>query len=152
MELPQSDAWLKARLIGLLGDVRVLDEARGVALLDLVADLRESFTLGGNGLARGEGVCEGVIENMVEGCEVRRFGGERGEGDNGDFGDELGLLSVTRRNLEGERESERRSDLTAEVTSTWRTCVGEGNVSVPPPLFEYDMIVERNARVWALRD
>ena len=47
---------------------------------------------------------------------------------------------MTRRNLEGERESDRRRDLTAELTSTWWTCVGDGRVSVPPLLFEYDIV------------
>lgn len=45
-----------------------------------------------------------------------------------------------RLNFDGDRDSERRKDLTAEVTSTWRTCVGDGRVSVPPPLFEYDIV------------
>jgi len=119
VELPQSEAWLNARLIGLLGDVRVRDEARGAAVLDRLADRSESFTLGGNGLAKGEGVCDGVPLKMVDGCEFRRFGGDRGDGESGDFGDAAGVLSVIRRNLEGERDNERRSDLTAEVTSTW---------------------------------
>jgi hypothetical protein len=71
--------------------------------------------------------------------ELWRFGGDSGDGDSGDLGDELGDLGP-RRNLDGDLESERRIDLTADVTSTWWTCVGDGNVSVPPPLLEYDMI------------
>lgn len=69
--------------------------------------------------------------NKVAGCEDARFGGD---GESGDFGDELGDL-VTRRNFDGDRERERLRDLTADVTSTWWTCVGEGSVRVPP-LFE----------------
>ena len=42
--------------------------------------------------------------------------------------------------MDGDRESERLIDLTAEVTSTWWTCVGEGNVRVPPPLLGYGMV------------
>jgi hypothetical protein len=42
--------------------------------------------------------------------------------------------------LDGDRDNERRRDLTAELTSTWWTCVGDGSVRVPPPLFEYDMM------------
>ena len=53
----------------------------------------------------------------IEVCEDARFGGDRGEGESGDFGDELGDF-VTRRNLDGDLDSERRSDLTADVTST----------------------------------
>jgi hypothetical protein len=72
---------------------------------------------------------------------VNRLGWEAarlGDGESGDFGDELGDL-VTRRNFDGDRDRERLSDLTADVTSTWCTCVGEGSVRVPP-LFEYGMI------------
>jgi hypothetical protein len=76
--------------------------------------------------------------NMV-GLDVARLGGDLGDGESGDFGDKLGDF-LTKLNLEGDRESERRRDLTAEVTSTWWTCVGEGSVRVPPPPFEYDMI------------
>ena len=52
--------------------------------------------------------------NKVAGCEDARFGGD---GESGDFGDELGDL-VTRRNFDGDRERERLRDLTADVTST----------------------------------
>ena len=47
---------------------------------------------------------------------------------------------LTSLNLEGDREMDRRRDLTAAFTSTWWTCVGEGRVKVPPPLLEYAMI------------
>jgi hypothetical protein len=50
--------------------------------------------------------------------------------------------------LDGDRDSERRKDLTADVTSTWRTCVGDGKVSVPPPLLEYDIV--RNAERYSV--
>lgn len=43
-------------------------------------------------------------------------------------------------NLDGDRERDRRSDRTAEPTSTWWTWVGEGSVSVPPLPFEYDIV------------
>lgn len=75
----------------------------------------------------------------MEYCEVDRFCGDNGEGERGDLGDEDGDFLVTRRNFDGERERERRSDLTADVTSTLWTCVGEGKCSVPPPPLEYDM-------------
>jgi hypothetical protein len=52
------------------------------------------------------------------GLDVARLGGDLGDGESGDFGDELGDF-FTRLNFDGERESERRSDRTAEVTSTW---------------------------------
>jgi hypothetical protein len=81
---------------------------------------------------------------MLE-CEVVRFGGDKGDGDNGDLGDELGDF-VTRRNFDGDLESDRLRDLTALVTSTWWTCVGEGSVSVPPPPFEYDPMIEVGMR------
>ena len=54
---------------------------------------------------------------IVAGCDSPRFGGDNGDGDKGDLGEELGDL-VTRRNFEGDRESDRLRDLTAEVTST----------------------------------
>lgn len=54
-------------------------------------------------------------------------------------------------NLDGDRDNERRRDLTADVTSTWRTCVGDGKVSVPPPLFEYDMACIAESYVGDLR-
>lgn len=53
----------------------------------------------------------------ILGCDTARLGGDSGDGDRGDLGDELGDL-VTRRNFDGDRDSERLSDLTAEVTST----------------------------------
>jgi hypothetical protein len=71
--------------------------------------------------------------NRDAGWEDERFG----DGERGDFGDELGDLA-TMRNLDGDRDRERLSDRTADVTSTWCACVGEGNVRVPPPC-EYDM-------------
>lgn len=71
----------------------------------------------------------------MEGVENARLGGE---GDRGDFGEGLGDL-VTRRNFEGDRESERLMDLTAEEISAW---VGEGRVRVPP-LLEYDILLLR---------
>jgi hypothetical protein len=132
---PASDAWLKARFIGLRGEVRLRDEDRGGATFARVEDRSANFALGGKGTARGEGVCGGLLCAKMLEWEVVRFGGDNGEGDKGDFGDELGDL-VTRRNLDGDLESERLRDRTALVTSTWWTCVGEGNVRVPPPPFE----------------
>jgi hypothetical protein len=70
---------------------------------------------------------------------MARFEGDKGDSESGDFGDRLGDLSVTRWNLDGDRDSERRRDLTAEVTSTLWTCVGDGSVRVPPLPFVYDM-------------
>lgn len=103
--------------MGLRGEVRVLDVARGGAVFDLVAERRESLTLGGKGLASGDGVCVGV-PGVVVGCEKARLGGESGDGDNGDLGDWLPDRDVTMRNFDGERDNERRSDLTADETST----------------------------------
>jgi hypothetical protein len=42
------------------------------------------------------------------------------------------------RNFEGDLDRERLKDRTADVTSTWRTCVGDGRVRVPPVL-EHDI-------------
>jgi hypothetical protein len=142
---PASDAWLKARFIGLRGEVRVRDEDRGGAAFARVEDRKASFALGGKGTASGEGVCGGLLGVKMLECEVVRFGGDNGDGDNGDLGDELGDF-VTRRNFDGDLESDRLRDLTALVTSTWWTCVGEGNVSVPPPPFEYDPMIEVGMR------
>jgi hypothetical protein len=44
--------------------------------------------------------------------------GDNGEGDSGDLGDGLGDLCVTSLNFDGDRDSDRRKDLTAEVIST----------------------------------
>lgn len=55
--LPLPGVWLRARLIGLLGEVRVRDDARTGAVFDRVADpRRDSFALGGKGTANGDGV------------------------------------------------------------------------------------------------
>ena len=134
---PASDVWLKTRFTGLLGDVRVREEGRGGAVLARPEERSANFALGGNGTANGDGVCGGllVLPVKIVGCETVRFGDENGDGDSGDLGDELGDF-LTRLNLDGDLESERLRDLTAEVTSTWCTCVGEGKVRVPPPLLE----------------
>jgi hypothetical protein len=103
-----------------LGDVRVRDEGRAGAVFERVEERRANFALGGNGTARGDGVCGGLLGlpvKIVAGWEDARLGGDKGDGESGDFGEELGDL-VTRRNLDGDRDSERRRDLTAEVTST----------------------------------
>ena len=131
--------------MGLLGDVRSRAVPRGGAVF-VREDLKASLALGGYGTARGDGVC-GVVDEL--GCEHARFCGDNGEGDRGDLGEELGDL-VTKRNLEGDRDSDRRMDLTAEVTSTWRTCVGDGSVSVPPPPFENDMILGWNVAMLSM--
>ena len=44
--------------------------------------------------------------------------GDKGDGERGDLGDELGDFLPTRRNFDGDRERDLRIDLTAEVTST----------------------------------
>lgn len=73
-----------------------------------------NLTLGGNGTANGEGVCgKLLLEFVVLGAGF----GESGDGDRGDFGDGL-LAAVTKRNFDGDLERERRSERTAEVTST----------------------------------
>lgn len=99
-------------MIGLLGDVRVLDEARIGAGLRI--ERCDNFALGGKGTARGEGVCECRFKKS---CDDWRFGGDRGEGDKGDLGDGLGDLDLTNRNFDGERDKDRRKDLTADDTS-----------------------------------
>ena len=68
-------------------------------------------------MASGEGVWDRLLERPPK-MELWRFGGDNGDGESGDLGDELGDLGP-RRNLEGDLESERRMDLTADVTSTW---------------------------------
>lgn len=116
--LPASELLLRARFMGLLGDVLVREEER--IGLGRDADRNANFALGGNGTAKGEGVCGGLPENPAkrELWVDARFGGEAGEGDNGDCGEELGDFFGTKRNLDGDRDNERRRDLTAEVTST----------------------------------
>lgn len=57
--LTRSGDSLKTRFNGLLGEVRVLAPDAGENFARL-ADRNDSFTLGGNGLANGDGVCVGV--------------------------------------------------------------------------------------------
>jgi hypothetical protein len=97
--------------------VRARDNARGVAFFAREADRRASFWLGGNGTARGDGVCGGFAAKKF-GWDKARFCGESGEGEFGEFGVDVGDLVVSRRNLDGDPERERRNDLTADVTST----------------------------------
>ena len=55
--LPVSEVWLRARFIGLFGDVRVRDAGRGGAVFEVrVDDRNANFALGGNGTASGDGV------------------------------------------------------------------------------------------------
>lgn len=49
---------------------------------------------------------------------------------------------VTSLNFEGDRESDRLMVLAIAVASTRWGCVGDGNVIVPPPPLEYDMVSE----------
>lgn len=58
---------------------------------------------------------------MVAACEVDRCRGDKGQGESGDFGEELGDLVTSRKDLDGLRDSERLSERTAELTSTWST-------------------------------
>lgn len=54
---PESEAWLRARFMGLFGEVRVRDDGRVVAVVfPRVDDRSASFALGGKGTAKGEGV------------------------------------------------------------------------------------------------
>lgn len=54
--LPLSDVWLKARFIGLFGEVRVRELGRVVEVLDRAEERNANFALGGKGTARGDGV------------------------------------------------------------------------------------------------
>lgn len=93
---------LKARLEGLLGEVRYLrldlDAAEGLPLADDLDDRRDSFALGRNGVARCDCDCPLRIEFVVGVCAwfvvpnnccceaMRRSEGDAGEGDAGDGG------------------------------------------------------------------
>jgi hypothetical protein len=59
--LPVSEAWLRARFVGLLGEVRVREDGRDCGALDRLEERSASFALGGNGTARGEGVWGGLL-------------------------------------------------------------------------------------------
>jgi hypothetical protein len=89
-----------------------------VTVFERCADRSDNLTLEGKGLARGDGVCAGVPVKTVEGWETARFDGDKGDGESGDCGERIGDLSDTRWNLDGDRDSDRRRVLTAEVTST----------------------------------
>lgn len=122
-----------------MGEVR-REAGRGGAVFARPDERSASFALGGKGTANGDGVCGGLLNPVkMVGLEMARFGGDSGDGESGDFGDELGDF-LTKLNLEGDRDSERRKDLTAPGKSTWCACVGDGSVRVPPPPLEYDMI------------
>jgi hypothetical protein len=97
--------------MGLLGDVRREVGLTG-AVFERVEERSASFALGGNGTARGDGVGGGLLE-ANKGCGEARWGMG---GDRGELGDGLGDFA-TRRNFDGDRERERRSDLTALATS-----------------------------------
>ena len=56
-ELPLSEVELNARLSGLFGDMRVLDDPLGGTVFERLADRKDSFTLDGKGFASGDGVC-----------------------------------------------------------------------------------------------
>jgi hypothetical protein len=134
---PESDAWLKARFMGLLGEVLVRDNARGGAVFERAEDRRASFE-GGNG-TRGDGVWGGLLEvPVIAGWDEERLG-DIWQGD-GAFADGLGDFE-TRLNFEGDRDRLCLSDLTADVKSPpWWGEEGE-RVRAPPPLFEYGMAV-----------
>ena len=119
-----------------MGEVRVRETGRVGAALR-AEDRRANFALGGKGTASGDGVWDGLLPN-TDGVENVRFGGD---GESGDLGEGLGDF-VIRRNLEGDRERERRMDLTAEeiLAEERSACVGEGRVRVPP-LLEYDILL-----------
>lgn len=82
--LPLSDAWLRARFIGLFGEVRVRDTGRTGVVFERVDDRNANFALGGKGTARGDGVCGVLADENRPGVEDARFGGD---GESGDFGD-----------------------------------------------------------------
>lgn len=95
--------------------------------------------VGDEGPARAAGVT-GIGVDEEEGCsnsadlegvgDCRKLEAAPGVGD----------AAPESRNLDGDLESDLRSDRTAEPTSTWCTCVGEGRVSVPPLPLENDMV------------
>jgi hypothetical protein len=122
--LPLSDVSLRARLMGLRGEVRCLEMGRPGAVLARWLARKVSFALGGKGTARAEGVwwVGALAKGVLPGPLAKMLGWDDarlcGDGDSGDLGDGLGDFLVTRRNFEGDRDRERRRDLTAEVTST----------------------------------
>jgi hypothetical protein len=67
---------------------------------------------------------------------------KRRQGDWGDGCLELSqpLEPVRARKRDGDREMERRSVRTAELTSIVWACVGEGRARVPPLLLEKDIV------------
>lgn len=70
------------------------------------------------------------------------FGNWRKMEDEAGVGDAAAADSL---NFDGDRERDRRSDRTAEPTSTW---VGEGRASVPPLPLEYDIVALSCTQSW----
>ena len=131
LALPPSVESLKALFAGLLCELPGLEDARiGLSLLgiDLVF-----FALGGKATARGE---PDVTFACGRRCaEAERLDGDRGDGERGELGDgdvDFEVISRKAGPFDGDRESERRNCLIAEVASTWCIWVGDGKCSVPP--------------------
>jgi len=86
-EFARSYDSLKTRFNGLLGEVRVFVAVVGEFFARL-ADRSDSFTLGGNGFASGDGPCVGVPKKPTRfGPSLDGDAGVNGEGDSDDFGD-----------------------------------------------------------------
>ncbi len=153
-----SGAAVSVRFSGLFGEVRLASwrEAGDDDLADF-ALRRDSRTLGRSGVNTGD--CNGVVEFVDAaaggadcGCEAKKrwccgVSTKRRLGVFGDAGTDVSeepCELVRDRNLDGDRESERRRVRTADVTSIWCACVGDGSARVPPE-FEND-IVQWNAR------
>ena len=77
---PVSEVLLSARLIGLLGDVRVRDTGLAGAVFERV-DERNASLDGGKGTAKGDGVCGGLLDVERDGFDAVRFGEDDGVGD-----------------------------------------------------------------------
>jgi hypothetical protein len=158
--LPESGAGPKTRFSGLFGDKRERESGlvngfdRVERTESLMFGLRDGVTVfaGSCGAEKeawereiAAGGAAGVTGIGVEAgrsnCTVDDGVGERRKMEEVAG---VGDAAPDNLNLEGERERERRNDRTAELTSTWWTCVGEGRVSVPPLPDEYDIADTRS--------
>lgn len=152
IKFPVSGAAFSARFSGLLGETRARVNGRE-GDVRAFAERSERRTLGRKGV--NSDWCEGeqLIEETIGGADCVCEGSgcccgvalKRRQGDWGEACRESEVCELYEwerdRSLEGDLERERRKLRTADVTSIWWACVGDGRAKVPPLLLEKDMLL-----------